>query len=188
MPKRLNALVIAIIFVATSACSFFQAPPRVPGPPPPPARLFIASEVLQSMFEIAREYDTETVKCLTGFVNDGTVTVMSMEPAWINRADAESVSFRACNYSDTIGWMHNHPGYFDDFGAPVDVCAFSDRDIATTDGLAFPVAIVVCDATTIVWRFARDHRVFKWSGMPPAPPEEVSHETGAARTPVRAPE
>ena len=140
------------------------------------------------MFEIAREYDTETVKCLTGFVNDGTVTVMSMEPAWINRADAESVSFRACNYSDTIGWMHNHPGYFDDFGAPVDVCAFSDRDIATTDGLAFPVAIVVCDATTIVWRFARDHRVFKWSGMPPAPPEEVSHETGAARTPVRAPE
>ena len=185
MPKRLNALAVAIIFVTTSACSFFRAPPAIPGaPPPPPARLFIVSEVLQSMFEIAREYDTETVKCLTGFVTDGTVTVMSMQPAWINRADATSVSFRACAYDDTIGWFHNHPRYFDDLGLPVDVCAFSARDIATTDGLAVPVAIVVCGPTTIIWRFARDRRVFKWSGMPPDPPDEISHETGATRLPA----
>ena len=165
MPKRLNALAVAIVFVTTSTCSFFRAPPITPLPP---MRLFVTSEVLQNMFEMWREYENETVRCLTGFVGLGTVHVMSMEPAWINHADGNSANFRACTQEDAVGWMHLHPGSpYADGWEPI--CEFSDVDIVTHRGLEFPIAIIVCAENTIVWRFLNNTRTFTWTGEVPSP-------------------
>lgn len=166
-PKKVSVACVAAVVAASSACAFARPAPLAT---PVPSRLFVTSEVLQSMFEIQREYEVETVKCLTGFIADGTVHVMSMQPTWINASNSEYASFRACDYPDLVGWFHNHQGYLVD-GARQDVCAFSSLDINTHFGLGLPVAVVSCNATTIVWMYAGSLRAFSWSGEVP-PPED----------------
>ena len=166
-PRKASVAFVAAVVAASSACAFGRPAPLAA---PTPSRLFVTSEVLQAMFEIQREYEVETVKCLTGFVADGTVHVMSMQPTWINASNSEYANFRACDYPDLVGWYHNHEGYDVD-GEHVDVCAFSSLDLNTHAGLALPLAVISCNANTIVWMYRGSLRAFRWSGEVP-PPED----------------
>ena len=165
-PKKSAIAFVATVVVASSACAFARPAPLAT---PTPSRLFVTSEVMQNMFEMWREYENETVRCLTGRVANGTVYVMSMEPAWINSATPESTNFRTCTQEDVVGWFHLHPGYAAADGDLVRVCEFSSIDIATIYGLRLPVAVVACDENTIVWRYGTDFRTFKWQGEVPEP-------------------
>lgn len=131
--------------------------------PAPPRSVIFASEVAQSFFEIQREYEVETMRCLTGFVTGDTVFVYGATPSWIDYQTPYAVQFRTCTAPETVGWYHNHPRGTGADGEPVYDCSVSDRDVATTRSIAhFWLAVLTCDdQRTLVWRFKgeqADHR------------------------------
>lgn len=166
MFKKFLATLTLLAFIFTSACGL---PGTLPNRPLPPSSLFIASEVLQNMFEIQREYEQETVRCLTGFVDAGIVHVMSSEPTWINASDNMHANFRSCEQENVVGWYHNHPGWLGPDNEQIHSCDFSDQDLITHAGLDLPIAVISCAPNTVIWRFRRNPRTFTWTGEVPPP-------------------
>jgi len=120
----------------------------------PPRHLKVVPEVLQAMHEIQREFEVETARCLTGFIQNGTIYVESMEPTGgILYQDSISVTFRQCTSANVVGWYHNHPP-----SGELTYCSIaSPSDIDTlTYYRGFWVAIITCSDSTIVYRFKLD--------------------------------
>lgn len=150
------------------ACIFFAGCAGTVQAPSPPRSLKITPEVAQAMLEIQREFEVETAKCLTGFVEGGTVYVTSMEPVWILEQDDTHVNFNKCTGSNVVGWYHNHPpGQLHD-GQPFFYCDLSDgADLETLKyGRNFWVGIITCDARRLVYAFKMDPNQYEhiWSG------------------------
>lgn len=118
-----------------------------------PGEVVFSDEVLQGLFEIQREYDVETIRCLTGFVAGDTIYVTGMTPTWIDYQSNVAVRFRPCTAPQTVGWAHNHPPLLGASG-PIYYCTPSDGDVGTTRGLAnLWVAALTCAEWTVVWWF-----------------------------------
>lgn len=156
---------------AALACLFFAGCAGTVQAPSPPRSLKVTPEVAQSMLEIQREFEVETAKCLTGFVQDGTVYVTSMEPVWIREQSTSHVNFNSCTGSNVVGWYHNHPPTELDDGQMFLHCDLSpEADLETLKyGRSFWVGIITCDNRRIVYAFKLDPNQYEylWSGEEP---------------------
>lgn len=145
---RSKGLILSLALIAgCSACATnsFGSYPTLPN------TLQVVPEVLQTMYEIQREFEVETARCLTGFIKGNIVYIQGMETTGgIMRQTPSSVMFKACTGANVVGWYHNHP---EEEGKQW--CAISsDSDLETlTYGRTFWVAIITCSSDTIVYRF-----------------------------------
>ena len=157
--------ILFVVLLFTAGCVFFSTVFKEL----PHSVLLMTSEVVQNMQEIQKNYEIETVRCLTGYTQWDTVFVMSIEPTWMNAQDDVSASFRACEQEDVVGYYHNHPGTYED-GVYASFCGFSPVDYRTFRGLQLEVAILSCNERTLVWMFRDNPRPISWTGVP-TPPE-----------------
>ena len=153
--------------LSTALTIFFLASCATAKPFELPRRLKIAPQVGQAMLEIQREYEVETARCLTGFVENGTIYVESMEPTWILRQTSYAVEFQLCESSNTVGWFHNHPQDKSPEG-PITYCSIaSEGDVNTlTYARNFWVAIITCQDDKLVYKFKLDgkEQLVHWYG------------------------
>jgi len=119
-----------------------------------PRGLRITPEVVNGMSQIQTEFEVETAYCLLGFVQDGTIFVEHMSPAFVAFQSPSMVKFTPCRGMNVVGWFHNHPP---DLDGTLHCYFRSAADLNTLNtGLSFYVGVLSCNRTTLVYRFKMD--------------------------------
>lgn len=147
---RVRSKVTALLLLLLAGCQ-----PNTPkiGIPIVPRQLYLSYEMAFTFREIQREYEVETVRCLSGYVSDGGIHVTGLVLPRIVAQGQNNVTFIPCEGPTIVGYYHNHP----QVGNQTFCNITSTADVETLNRSAsFLVAVITCDDSRLVYRFKYD--------------------------------